>query len=531
MPNSVSERGRAFATGPALCAIVASLALASAPGMARPHRDRAPSTVPVTPHPPQPPVFVPKYRGTPGHRAAESLDALGAISYALAHAPALLAQRATIASIDSTYTRARAAEYPTASGQLQNQIARSRNAGGGQFAQFGVSPTNNFSQNTAQLATTYDLYNGTRQLAAGQAKKQLQSAILELARQEEQTTISVTNAFYALAAQHGIVSLDENDLRYQQTLLDNARASERVGRVAGVDVLRAQVNVARATSALVQARADEANAREALAVQVGAPTETDFAVPTTLPEPPAPTLSASELGTLAKQNRPEIAAARATLDASKLSDAQVDSDLRPTVQANASFGSQLSPTQLVQQQRQIDASNAQALANFQAQQQLFPNLSIAPPTLLPSVNRHQPGFWQFGITSTFSIPLYDYGQRAAAHRAAHAQIDASNASLYNAYDTVQADVDASDRNVGAASQRLALSKLSAQAARETARIAQLQYKSGLISFTDVTQTEQTALVAENELLAARVNYVTALVRLRVALAPPNPAAAADFRGL
>jgi outer membrane protein TolC len=129
------------------------------------------------------------------------------------------------------------------------------------------------------------------------------------------------------------------------------------------------------------------------------------------------------------------------------------------------------------------------------------------------------------------VPLYDYGQRAASHHAARAQIASSLASLYNAYDTVQADVDAAQRNVTAASERLRLAKLAESAAAESARIAQLQYKNGLISFTDVTQTQQTALGSEFDLVSARVGYVTALIRLRVALAPPNAAAAADLRGL
>lgn len=479
----------------------------------------------------QPSIPTLQTRALPGERPADVIDgARGAVIYALAHTPALLAQRATISNLDSSFTRARASELPATNGELQNQLSRSKNQSG-QFAQFGISPTNNYSQNTAQLSTTYQLYNGTQALAAGQAKRQLQNAIFELARQEEQTAIAVNNAFYALAAQHGTVALDAADLRYQQALLAAARASERVGRVAGVDVLRAEVNVARSTSVLVQARTDEANAREALAVQVGAPAQTAFVVPETLPEPPVPPTAPDVLGAIAKTNRPEIAAARAAFDVSRYADRQVDNDLRPTVQANASFGSQVSPTSFVQQQQQIDATNAQALATYQTQKQLFPNLQLAPPALIPAVDRHRPGFWQFNITSTFAIPLYDYGQRAAAHHAARAQIDASLAALFNAYDVVQADVDAAGRNVAAATQRLDLAKLGAKAARESARIAQLQYKAGLISFTDATQTEQTALLAENDLLAARVNYVDAIVRLRVSLAPPDVAAAADLRGL
>jgi outer membrane protein TolC len=492
----------------AIAAAGACLALAPAAARAKPH---APPPVPVL-------------------QAGERLDGHGTVAYALAHAPSLLAQRATIASLVSNYTKLRAGEFPSATGELQNQLAKSANESG-QFAQFGIAPSTNFSQNTAQLSSTYNLYNGTQQIAAEQARKQLASAKFELARQEEQTTVAVSNAFYALAAQSSVVTLDEADVAYQQQLLDIAKAEERVGRVAGVDVLRAQVAVARSTSTLVQARADVENAREALAVQIGAPTDTQFDVPETLPEPAAPKTSAADLRALAERNRPEIASALATLDASKLGDAAVDSDLRPIVQANASFGSQLSPTSLVQQQQAIDAANAQTVAQNNLIKNLFPFLNIPGAALLPPVDRRRPGFWQFNVTSTFQIPLFDYGQRAAAHHAARAQIDASTAALENAYDSVRSDVDAARRNLDAAEQKLKLAKLSAQLARESARIAQLQYKAGLISFTDTSQTEQTALAAENDLVAARVSYVTALIKLRASLAPPDAAAAADLRGL
>jgi outer membrane protein TolC len=478
-----------------------------------------------------PPVFVPGvFGGEPGNRETLRFDALGAVGYALTHAPSLLAQRATVLALDSTFTKARAGEFPSAGGELSNQIAKSMNQPG-QFAQFGISPVNNFSENTAQLQSTYTLYNGAQQLTAQQAKKQVENAQFELRRQEEQTAINVSNAFYGLAADRGIVTLDENDVAYQQALLQTARDEERVGRIAGVDVLKAEVAVARSESALVGARATEQNDREALAVQIGAPAATTFDVPEPLPEPPLPNTPLDQLDEIAKMNRPEIGAARTALDASKLGDAAVDDDLRPVVTMNGSFGSQVSPTEFVDEQNSIDQSNAAALASYNSEKILFPTLPIPAPTLIPPVDRHVPGFWQFNIVSTFSIPLYDYGQRAAAHHAARAQIVSSLASLYNAYDSVEADVNAARRNLDAAAEKLRLAKISAELGTETARIAQLQYRSGLISFTDVTQTEQTALSAQNDLVAARVQYVTALIKLRVALAPPSAAAAADLRGL
>jgi len=463
-------------------------------------------------------------------RAPQSLDALGAIRYALSHAPAILAKRAGVASLTATFTQRRASEYPSADGQLQNQIARSSHVNGS-FAQFGIQPVSNFSQNTAQILSQYNLYNGSAQIAAEQARRNVEGSQADLRLQEAQIALDVSNNFYGIAALHQAVVLDENDLAYQRQLLDVARANERVGRVAGVDVLRAQVAAARSEATLVQARADEANAREALAVEIGASPDASFNVPQTLPEPPLPKASPAALTAIAEVNRPEVASAKAALQAARLGDAGVDTDLRPTVQLSGAVGSQVSPTNFVLQQQSISAQNAAAIANYNLERTLFPSVNFPAPLLAPPVTRGGPGFWQFSLLSSFTLPLVDYGTRAANHRAARAQIASAAANYDNARDLVERDVRAADRNLQTASDKLALAKESAQLARESARIAQLQYKNGLISFSDVSQVEQTALSAENDLLVARVAYVTAVVRLRLALGPPDPVAAADLRGL
>jgi outer membrane protein TolC len=462
---------------------------------------------------------------TPGR-----FTAVSAVRYALAHAPALLAQRATIANLDATFTKARAAEYPSILGQLQNQIQKQSNLNGS-FAQFGVQPVSNFSQNTAQITSTYNLYNGTQQLTAQQAKRMVEQAKFDLRRQEEQTAVDVSNGFYSLVAKREVIFVAENDLKYQQALLDSARASQRVGRVAGVDVLRAEVSVGKSESNLLQAQTDEQNARETLAVQIGAPAESAFDLPAQVPHPALPQNPTDSLVVLAKVARPEIASARANFDAALLGDALVDTDLRPTVQLQAAFGSQVSPTLDVDEQQEIDESNASAIAEYNLLKGLFPSGNIPPPVLLPPVSRNKPGFWEFGIISNFQAPILDYGQRAASHHATKAQIDAAAASLYSAYDTVEADVRASVRNGELTQQQLALAVQSAQLATESARIAQLQYRSGVISFTDADQTEQTAVQSANDLVSARVSYVVAVIKLRMALGPPDPATAADLSTL
>jgi len=475
-----------------------------------------------------PPVFMPGYRPSEP-RITVPLDELATVRYALAHAPDILAQKANVASLESSFVKLRAGEFPTVTGLLQNQIQKQSNLNGN-FAEFGITPATNFSQNTAQIGSTYNLYNGTQQIDAQQAKRQVEGAQAQLHRREAQTTVDVVSAFYDLAARRQSIVVSENDVTYQGALLDAARAGERVGRTAGVDVLRAQVALTRSRSSAIQAHVDEQNAREALAVRIGAPTETAFDVPTELPEPALPPQPPQALVALALRTRPEVAAARTALDAAKLQDAAVDGDLRPTVQLSASFGSQVSPTNDVLEQQQIDSENAQTLATYDLEKQLFPGVVFPPPVLLPPVDRNKPGFWQFGITSTFQLPFLDYGQRAAAHRAARAQIASAQGALDNTYDSVAADVRAAVRNSASAKEKLALAEQGSALARESARIARLQYDHGLISFTDASQTEQTALAAEQDLVAARVAYVVAAVRLRVALGPPDVAAAADLRG-
>jgi outer membrane protein TolC len=158
-------------------------------------------------------------------------------------------------------------------------------------------------------------------------------------------------------------------------------------------------------------------------------------------------------------------------------------------------------------------------------------VSFPSPLLTPPVQRGRPGFWQLGITSTFTVPFVDYGSRAANHHAERAQIASAAAAYQSAIDAVERDVRAAARNLQAAFDKLALAKAAAQLARESARIAQLQYKNGLISFTDVTQTEQTALSAENDLVAARVAYVVSDIKLRLSLGPADPAGAANVGSL
>jgi len=429
---------------------------------------------------------------------AAPLDLKAAVAYALDHDPSVLNRRATVAQNEATYARNHAAEFPSLAGSLQNQVSKSHNASGGSFSQFGLNPPQVFSQNTAQVGTTWNLYNGSlAQLQSQQAKREVESSRDDLRRAEQQLAGDVAAAYYNVVQQREAVGLAVSDRAYQQQLLDAARAQERVGRVAGVDVLRAQVNMLRSDAGLTTARAAEANARDALAQRIGAPPDIPFAFPVALAEPPLPQTPLETLIATALAGRSDVAGARALVAVARLADAAIEADRRPQLQLSGSFGSSESPAQ-----------------------------TQTPG--FPAFGPQRAGFWQLSATETLTVPFIEYGSRRAAHRAARAQLAAAEGTLSSTTSQVETDVRFALRAVQTANANVATQKEAVRLGAESARIAQLQYRNGLISLTDATAAQQTALSSANDLVVARVNYLIALVRLRAAVGVADPVAAVDL---
>jgi outer membrane protein TolC len=256
-----------------------------------------------------------------------------------------------------------------------------------------------------------------------------------------------------------------------------------------VDVLRAQVSALRSQVVLASARNDESDAAEALAQTIGAAPETSFRSDESIPEPKLPMTPLAAMVATAKEHRYDVLSARKSLEYARLTDSNVDSDLFPQIQINAAFGNQYSPT----------------------------TLAFSPFTALPTGTRGSPGFWQLGATATLTLPIIDYGTRSAAHKSARALIQADSAILNGAETGAEVAVRSALREVQTSYENLQTSKLAATLGAESTRIAELQYRSGMISLTDAGATEQSALQAGTDLIAARVKYAVAVIRLKVAV--------------
>ncbi|BDE05466.1 transporter [Vulcanimicrobium alpinum] len=435
---------------------------------------------------------------------APPLDLRGAVRFALDHDPTVLNRRAALAQNEATYAKNHAAEFPSLAATLQNQLSKGNGNSGGSFQQFGLSQASVFSQNLAQIGSNWTLYNGSlAQIQAQEAKRNVEAARFDEKRAEQQLASDVAAAWYNAVQQREAVRFADGDRTYQQQLLDAARAQERVGRVAGVDVLRAQVNELRSEATLTSSRAAAANAREALAQRIGAPPDTAFALPVDLPEPPPPTTPLAALIAQALDARSDIGSARAQVAVARLADAAIESDRRPQLTLSASLGNSESPT-------------SGTASRF------VPGFGLVAGNAV-----QRPGFWNLGATESFTLPVIDYGSRRAAHRAARAQLDAALAALASDESGVATDVRQALRGVQTANANLATQREGTRLGLESARIAQLQYRNGLISLTDAAAAQQSALSAANDLVAARVAYLNALVRLRTAVGTADALAVVD----
>jgi outer membrane protein len=458
---------------------------------AAPSPDASPSAAPTSP-----PALA-----TPAAAAGQPMTLTDAVVYALTHSSTVTSQVANLTTAQHALALQKGVAYPLVNGQLQSYLSKSANYEGA-FAAIGASQQNEVSQNTAQIGiNNWNLTSGGFAfLALAAARAQQAQAANTLANTEDQIANSVTNSYFGISQREATVLVDRVALSYQNVLLDVAKAKEKVGVAAGVDVLQAQSAQAKSESQLVADRAAVDDASEALAQQIGAPIQTKFLVPLQIPQPPIPQGTVDALVAIAEVNRPDVTAAHEAVLSAGYTRRGWNVELFPTISISANIGNQFSPTGAVEEQQSLDEECA----------------AHVPGTCL-TVPRGSFGFWSIQAASTFSLPLVDYNARHSERVNDDAQLGNAKTTYEQTRLQAELDVRQSYRAAKTAEAQVAFASVEASAGTEAARIAQLQYTAGVKSIYDVLQAQQAAQSAQNDYVNARVNYVDAVVKLRVSL--------------
>ena len=291
---------------------------------------------------------------------------------------------------------------------------------------------------------------GRSQLGIDLAKENvliLRDALLGV---EQSVLLRAVSAYLNVQRDASIVSLRENNVRLITQELRAAEDRFEVGEITRTDVAIAQSRLASARSALAAATGNLARSREEYRAAIGN-------YPRALSVPPAlPATARSQDAAIqtARRRHPDMLQSQRRVTVAELGTALAKAALKPTLSGSAGF----------------------------------------------SVDRDGDDNATLGLR--LSGPIYQGGQLASSYRKAAAQVDAARAGLHLTRHTV-------DQNVGNAWAQLAVSDAGLTASEQQIRAATVAFRGVREEAALGARTTLDVLNAEQELLDARANKISA----------------------
>lgn len=435
----------------------------------------------------------------------------------LACAPAALAQEGTPLSLEQA--RAVAAEHNPIYRRAENDAVSARASElatrsqflptlSGSFSSGGNSSRrrtgeDNFGQpiegevlkytgssSSQSLSLGWQLFDGGarwRQARAAGAAREAATAGIEVA--EVTVLAEVTRRYYEAQRAVATIALEESLLQAAEV---RQTATERLLRVASaspVDLLGAELEVARHREVVEAARGAARIAMLALAEQMGVDAEAEQW--TLVTEPPAifdpTTLDAEALVTRAHEASPQLRQIGLMAQQAEHQRRAASAERWPTVSVNTSFG------------RSIGAQGYGALFEPNPFDQNF----------------------SFGLG--ISIPIFNQYQTSQRITQARMAADNADESARQTRLQLEREVRTALIDLERAYRTVELNNASTELARRRLELANERFRLGAIPFTEMQQIVADAAAAEREALNARYEFARALATLEESAGPVTPA--------
>ena len=310
---------------------------------------------------------------------------------------------------------------------------------------------------------------GQNGAAVQAARKTADAALSDYANQRLQVSDTVKEAYTNINLARHLTAVAQQSLERAQLNLESARGFYETGAQAFFTVTRAEVDVANAQVALIQARNAEDIARVALntvmGIAVDAPTEVEDNLifePVSLE--PAPLHAAS------LTQRPEYRQAKLRADAFRATVTQMERSFLPTITGNSFIG------------------------GF--------TTSLNPA-------------WSATLAMTW--PLFDGGSTIARLREAKANLGAAELRIKQTALTIAQQVEQARVNVREAAQRIEAAKIAVASARENYRLAQGRFEVRVGTIIELTDAQLALTQAQQTQAQALADYRIGLARLDLAV--------------
>lgn len=348
-------------------------------------------------------------------------------------------------------------------------------AGGNLIGYRGANKSANAHSNTVSI--TVPVYTGGRlEGAIDQAKQNLDYYQYGMSSSYQTTRYNAEKGYYDVLQAANTVNLDKETVDRLDEHLKNTQAQFAVGVVAKADVLRSQVELVNAQQTLTQAENNYEVAVSSLNNVIGLPTATRLNLSQGLEYKPND-YTLDNCVTYAMANRPEIHQAEASVGMAQAAQKIANSGSLPQVS--------------------LGASNAWSNDTF------------------PGQNRDN---WTVGLNITQNI--WDYGVNAAKVREAKANVVKAQESYRQISDQVRLAVRTSYLSMREAEKRIKTTEVAVAQAEEDYRIAQLRYRAGVGTNTDVMDASVALTTAKNNYIQALYDYNTSTALLEQSMGVP-----------
>ncbi len=380
---------------------------------------------------------------------------------------------------------AQAALYPTLSGQLG--ITQSQSAGGQLQEEAANQAQSNIPRRfrtgidsdrsslglSGTVSLNYNIYtSGLRPAQIRAAEQTVRSSELQVEVVEQNIRLNVATAYYNLQQADENVRIQQSAVRNAEASLRDTQALERAGLGTRFDVLRAQVQLARARQDLTTALRDQQVRRSELAQLVAAPPTIDLAAADPVRIAGTWDLSLPQSIVLAFKNRAEL--------------------------------EQL----LAQRERFIQARKA-VLAT------VGPTVSLRVDYNVLNNLRDTLGFADgYSVSANLNWNFFDGG--AARARANQQDANRANVELQFAQqrEDIQRRVEEAYFTLQSSFLNIGTNRQAVIEAREALRLARLRFQAGVGTQTDVINSENDLTQAEGRLVNAILDYNRAIASLQ-----------------
>jgi outer membrane protein TolC len=243
-----------------------------------------------------------------------------------------------------------------------------------------------------------------------------------------------------------------------QALYRQASDLKASGLVAGIDVLRAQVQVQNQRQRLIVAENEFEKAKLQLARAIGLPTGQAFTLADKIPYAPLPDVSLDDALKRAYDSRADFQAAHERLAAAEATRRAAGAEILPTVHVDADYGT----------------------------------LGQQAPKAHPT----------YTVAANVRVPLFEAGRAQARRAESEALVNRRKAELEDLRGQIDVDVRTAMFDVRAASQQLEAAQTTVSLANQELEQARDRFAAGAASNIEVTQAQESVAAASETYIAA-----------------------------